>query len=114
MTQENNSKDINNTNRNNFKNAICYIPWVAIWLFFTESNRSDELNKNIKYWISLFVAFIFVRFLIEWILMIPIWGILFIIYIWISWVLLYKAHKWEKIDIEYINKIEEKVKKNMK
>lgn len=33
----------------NFKYAICYIPLVAIFLYFTEKNISDEYKKHIKY-----------------------------------------------------------------
>lgn len=112
MTQDN--QENNNTKRDNFKNALCYVPFVAIWLFFTEKNKSEELTKNIKYWISLLIAFVLIRFIIEWILMIPLGWLLFIIYIWVSAVFWYKANKWEKIDIEYIDKIEEKIKNNLK
>lgn len=37
------------SNSDNLKNALCYIPFVAIWLFFTENKRSNSLNKHIKY-----------------------------------------------------------------
>lgn len=114
MVQDNNSSKEDISKRENFKNSICYIPFVAIWLFFSESNRSHELNKNIKYWTFLLIVFIIIRFIIDWILMIPIWWILFIIYAWTTWFLWFKAYKWEKIDIEYIDKFEEKVKQNMK
>jgi DNA polymerase III delta subunit len=39
----------NNSKNENFKNAICYIPFVAIVLFFTENNKTTELKKHIKY-----------------------------------------------------------------
>lgn len=108
------SEENNKSKNDNFKNAICYIPFVAFWLFFAESNRSEELNKHIKYGAFLFIAFIFIRFIIVWILMIPFWALLFWIYAWISWFLWYKAYNWEDIDIEYIDNFEEKVKNNMK
>jgi hypothetical protein len=31
------------------KNALCYVPLVALVLFFTEENKSVELKKHIKY-----------------------------------------------------------------
>jgi len=37
------------TNSENFKNAICYIPFVGIILFFAENKKTHTLNKNIKY-----------------------------------------------------------------
>jgi hypothetical protein len=33
----------------NLKNALCYIPLIALVLFFTEENKSIELKKHIKY-----------------------------------------------------------------
>jgi len=38
-----------NSNNENLKNAICYIPLVAFIIFFTEPNKSNELMKHIKY-----------------------------------------------------------------
>ena len=40
--QENNKKD-------NFKNALCYIPLVAFFFYFAESNKKEEFSKHIKY-----------------------------------------------------------------
>ena len=39
----------NKTKLDNFKNAICYIPFVSIWVFFTQKTKSKELQKHIKY-----------------------------------------------------------------
>lgn len=36
-------------NKENFKYAICYIPLVAIFLFFTEKDTNDNYKKHIKY-----------------------------------------------------------------
>jgi len=33
----------------NFKNAMCYVPFGAIVMFFAENKKSDTLKKNIKY-----------------------------------------------------------------
>ena len=62
MENDNNSK-IEDSNEGpgkneNLKNAICYIPLVAFMLFFTESNKTPELMKHIKYGGSLFVIYI--------------------------------------------------------
>lgn len=39
----------NKSNSDNLKNALCYVPIVAIILFFTEEKKSDSLKKHIKY-----------------------------------------------------------------
>ena len=101
-------------NNEKFKNAICYIHFVSIVLFFTEEKKSKELFKNIKYGTFLLIGFIVIRFLITGILLLPIWGLLFLIYAWISIFFWYKAYSWEDVTIEYIDKFEEKVKENIK
>lgn len=52
------------TNNTRFKNAICYIPFVSIVLFFTQEKKTKELLKNIKYGAILLLAYIIIRFLI--------------------------------------------------
>jgi hypothetical protein len=37
------------SNNEKTKNAICYIPFAAIVMFFTEQKKSKELMKHIKY-----------------------------------------------------------------
>ena len=37
------------TNSENFKNAMCYVPFGAIVMFFAENKKTDTLKKNIKY-----------------------------------------------------------------
>lgn len=41
--------DLQKPESDNLKNALCYIPLVALVLFFVEENKTDELRKNIKY-----------------------------------------------------------------
>lgn len=99
-----------NYNKDNFKNAICYIPLVAVVLFFTENNKTPELNKNIKYWTFLLIVYVLLNaFVWFWVFR---WLIV-IIYLWVSWFLWYKAYSWEKIEIEVIDKIEKNVKEKM-
>ncbi len=95
-------------NSDRFKNAICYIPFVAMVLFFTEQNKSSDLMKHIKYWVFLLIAYILLRAFLWWLL----WGVLFIVYAWISIVLWYKAYNWENVDIEYIDDFEKRIKDN--
>lgn len=99
-----------NHNKDNFKNALCYIPIVAVVLFFTENNKTPELNKNIKYWVFLLIVYVLLNaFVWFWIFR---WLIV-VAYLWVSWLLWYKAYNWEKIDIEVIDKMEKTVKEKM-
>ncbi len=113
MTQ--NQEKENNSNRENFQNAICYIPFVWVWLFFTQDKKSEELNKHIKYWTWLLVWFILLRFILIWLLGLNFLGwILFLIYAWVTWFFGYKAYSGSDVNIEYIDKFEETVKEKMK
>ncbi len=90
----------------NVKNALCYIPLVAIVLFFVEQKKSKELVKHINYWIILFFAYLiinyFLHFLFGW--------IIFLVYVLISAYLWYKAYNGEEVQVEYIDKLEDKIK----
>lgn len=103
----------NISNGDKLKNAICYIPFVWIILFFTEQNKSSELIKNIKYWTFLFIAFVLIRLLLVWILMMPLSWILFLLYAGIVGFFWFKAYNWEDINIEYIDDFEKKIKENL-
>ena len=108
--EENNKKD-------NLKNALCYIPLVAIVLIFTEQDKTEEFKKHLNHWIFLFVIYLFIRMIL---------GIFFfyysfvfgwivtLIYLIISWVLFYKAYKWENVKIDVLDDFEEKVKDSLK
>lgn len=97
----------------NFKNALCYIPLVAVVLFFVESNKSAELLKHIKYGVMLFVGYVVLHYILG-ILHLGLGGILFLIYVGISAYLVYKAYTGEKIELEYLDKLEDTVKSNIK
>jgi len=46
----------NNTTVNDrIKNALCYIPLAAFFIHFTETKKTAELKKHIKYGIFLFI-----------------------------------------------------------
>jgi hypothetical protein len=46
----------NNTTVNDrTKNALCYIPLAAFFIHFTETKKTAELKKHIKYGIFLFI-----------------------------------------------------------
>lgn len=90
----------------NFKNAMCYVPFGAIIMFFAENKKSDTLKKNIKYWIILLWVYMILNFLLSWLIA----GILFVLYIWISAILWWKAYNGEKVELDYIDEMEKKVR----
>jgi len=97
--------------KDNIKNLLCYVPLVAIVLFFIETDKSKELMKHIKYWVILFIAYIILKAFLSFVWL---WWIISILYLLISLYLWYKAYNWEDIEIEYIDKMEGKIKENMK
>jgi len=100
----------NSLEKDNIKNLLCYIPLVAFVLFLTEKKKSKWLMNHIKYWAILFIIYILSKALIGFIF----WGLITILYVFISLYLWYKAYNWEKIEIEYLDKLEWKIKDSMK
>ena len=103
------------TDKDNFKNSICYIPFVAIFLFFTEKNKSKEYAKNIKYWIFLLIFYVVLNFFV-WFFF-PFWwflkSLIGFVYLWASWFLWFKAYKWENVELEVFDEIEKNVKEKI-
>ncbi len=97
-----------------FKHTLAYVPAVAIVLLFAEDNKSKALMKHIKYGISLLVIYVLLRFVLVTVLHLDISAIIAAIYGLLSLYLWYKAYTWEDINLEYIDKMEEKVKDNFK
>ena len=99
-------------NGQNIKNAMCYIPWVACILVFTEEKKSLMFKRHIRYWIILFVVTILLSILFRSVFI----GVVVIAYLWISWYLGYKAYIGEDVFIRFIDDIFEtnKKKKNNK
>jgi len=96
-------------NKNNFKYAICYIPLIAIFLFFIEKNANDEYKKHIKYWVMLFVLYVVTTTILN---VLWLWWLNWFVvlaYIIISLYLWYKTYNWEKVDVEILNDISEKI-----
>ncbi len=100
----------NNSAKERFKNAIAYIPWLALFLFFVKDPKSSELQKNIRYGIYFLLIYVLVCIVI-WIFMYstPIILIILFVYIALSWVYGYMAYKWKDINIYLIDKINEKL-----
>lgn len=101
------SEETQKTNKKTLMNSLCYLPFVSIILFFTESNKSKDLMKHIKYGTVFFGLYIVATALLSWM---HISGILFLIYVWIAWFSWYKAYNWEEVHIEYVDKIESKIR----
>lgn len=97
--------ELKKTESDNLKNALCYIPLVALVLFFTEENKSTELKKHIKYWAILLGGYVILQAVLGWLLS----GILFLVYVGISGFLFYKAYQWEDVNLEHIDNLEKKV-----
>ncbi|QFR39484.1 hypothetical protein A9Q91_04625 [Candidatus Gracilibacteria bacterium 28_42_T64] len=93
----------------NLKHALCYIPLVAVIFFFTESNKSAELMKHIKYGIVLFIGYSLLQSLLAGIL----GPLLFFIYIGITVFLGFKAYNGEKVELEHIDNLEQKIKEKL-
>lgn len=96
-----------------FKNALCYIPWVAIVLLFAEDGKTKEFMKHIKYWIALLWLFVLIRFVLVTVLhLYSGWTMLAFFYILLSAYLWYKAYVGQDINLESIDKMEDKIKDN--
>lgn len=96
--------------KDNFKNAICYIPLLAIILYFIDEIKSEDYKKNIKYWIYLFALYVFSSIIIKFFLY--YWAILFIlflVYIIMSAYYWFKAFKWNDVNIYIIDELDKKV-----
>lgn len=96
--------------KDNLKSTLCYIPLVAIGMYFLEEDKSERLKKHINYWIILFVWLVIINIVLNAIflgfftLFTTLW------YIWISVFLWFKVYNWEAIDVEILDNIEKKVK----
>lgn len=96
--------------KDNLKLAFCYIPLVAIILFFIEDKKTEELMKHIKYGIILFAGYVIIDFLLWVVFWWMLSWIIFLVYIGLSGFLWYKAYSWEEVNMEYIDKFEDKIK----
>jgi len=100
-------------NKDNFKYAITYIPLVAFFFYFAESNRSEEFNKHIKYWMVLFLWYAVLSIVFRILLLWWLTPLLFVAYLWVSGVLAYKAYNWEKVEVEILDEIWDKIQEKI-
>lgn len=99
----------NETNHTNVKNALCYIPFVAVVLALIEENKTPELKKHIKYGIAFLLVYTILNFILGW----AFGWILVLIYLIVSGWFGYKAYNWEDFEIEHIDKAQEKIKEKL-
>lgn len=97
------------SNRDNFKYALCYIPFVSILFFFTEVNRDEDFDKHIKYWFFMLISYMILFFFLGWLF----WRILWFVYLLLSWFIWYKVYNWEKVNLEVFDTLETSVKSKM-
>lgn len=96
--------------KDNFKNAICYIPLVAVLLYVVLENKTEEQLKNIKYGMYLLGLYVIITTLMAFTLFLaPLIIIVHFFYIWMSVYYWYKAYKWDDVRIEFIDKLDEKI-----
>lgn len=105
-----NQKKEQQTNQQQVKNSMAYIPAVAFVLYFTEQTKSVQFLRHIRYGMILFWIFIVFSIFFRSIFL----GMLFLIYIWISAYLWYKAYIWEDVNFSFIDNFFEKSKENKK
>lgn len=99
-----------NSPKDNFKNTVCYIPLIAIGLYFIEEPKTEDYKKNIRYWIYFFGLYVLSSIIIYFFLL--YWAILFIlffVYIIMSVFYWFKAYRWDDINIFVIDELDKKV-----
>jgi len=102
------SEKKNKISNESLKNALCYAPFWAIIIMFTENKKSDKMKQNIKYWNIIFWIYILLNTFSFW-----LWWFVFVIYAWVSIFFWLKAYNWDEVKIEYIDDIEWKIKNKM-
>ncbi|MDR3150738.1 MAG: hypothetical protein LBU14_03940 [Candidatus Peribacteria bacterium] len=53
-----NDKEFKDIQNQYVKNAFCYVPLVAFFLYFAEKKKSPEYERHLKYGMFFFVSFI--------------------------------------------------------
>lgn len=86
--------------------ALCYLPFISIVIYFIEVEKTDFLKKHIKYGLYLFIIYFLLNIVLSWFFL---W-ILFLVYIFFIGALFFKVYNWEKVELEYIDKLDEKIK----
>jgi hypothetical protein len=95
---------------------MCYVPFVAFFLYFAEKEKAVEYWRHIRYWMILWWTFLILVIVLRWFLT---WFVI-LAYIWISIFLGYRAYNKEDVDIKFVDdlftekKSEEKLEEKTK
>jgi len=99
--------------KDNFKYALTYIPLVAFFFYFAEKDKSEEFKKHLKYAMVLFLWYTVISIVFRILLLWWLTPLLFIVYLFISWVLWYKAYNWEEVEVEILDEIWDKIQEKI-
>lgn len=86
-------------NKASMRRAMCYIPLVAI-VFSVVEKDNVSLKLDIRYGIMLFLFWILASIIWK---LLGLWTILFLLYLWGSWYLAFKAYNNEEIKIWFLD-----------
>ncbi len=96
-------------NKDNLKYALSYVPLVSFVFLFIEKDISKEFRKHINYAMILFLIYVVLSFILKVLFLYLLLPLLFIIYIWASIYFGFKAYNWEKIEVEVLDNIQDKI-----
>ena len=102
-----------NQKKENLKNALCYIPFVAFFFYFVENDKSEDFAKHIKYWMLLFWLYFVWSIIVNFLHLFWLNSLLFLAYLVISWILWYKVYNGEKVEVEVLDDLWEKIQEKV-
>lgn len=93
------------TPKDKFNNVLGYVPFLNIWLLFTENQSTKKVSKRYnRQWITLFLLYL-ASFFVVWILTFKLSFILTLIYFWSVVFFAAKAYNGMYVEIEFIEKL---------
>lgn len=93
------------TPKDKFNNVLAYIPFLNIWLLFTENTGTKKVNKRYtRQWITLFLLYV-AFFFILWALSFTISFLITLLYFASVVFFAAKAYNWMYVEIDFIEKI---------
>ena len=110
MRDEFSSEEIENeesmvTNKDKFNNVLAYVPFLNLFLLFTEKQSTKEEDKKYsRQWIALFLLYIVLFIIVSFLsfklsFIVTLWYVLFAFFCAI------KAYNWMYVEIEFLEKI---------
>jgi hypothetical protein len=100
------------SNKDAFKHALCYVPFFSVLLFMIEKDKTPELKKHISYGMILLFGYLISTSILG-ILGLPFGTLFGIVYIAASGYLGFMAYNGKDITIEQFDEVEKQIKKNM-